>query len=62
MLDNSLNPLRKAFSTDPAKDFKKPKIKLKLEFSIGKCAMLLMKSGKRHLKDVMEQPNQNENR
>ena len=29
-----------------------------VEFGIEKCAMLVMKSGKRHLKDGMEQPNQ----
>ena len=30
-----------------------------MEFSIEKCAMLVMKSGKRHLTDRVEQPNQN---
>ena len=29
-----------------------------LEFGIEKCAMLVMKSGKRHLADGMEPPNQ----
>ena len=29
-----------------------------MEFGIEKCAMLLMKSGKRHLTNGMEQPNQ----
>ena len=29
-----------------------------MEFSIEKCAMLVMKSGKQHLMDGMEQPNQ----
>ena len=29
-----------------------------MEFGIEKCAMLVMKSGKRHLKDRMELPNQ----
>ena len=29
-----------------------------MEFGIGKCAMLVMKSGKRHLADGMELPNQ----
>ena len=29
-----------------------------MEFSIEKCAMLLMKSDKRHLTDGMELPNQ----
>ena len=29
-----------------------------MEFGIEKCAMLEMKSGKRHLTDRMEQPNQ----
>ena len=29
-----------------------------MEFGIEKCAMLVMKSGKRHLTDGMEQPNQ----
>ena len=29
-----------------------------MEFGLEKCAMLVMKSGKRHLKDGMEQPNQ----
>ena len=31
-----------------------------MEFGIGKCAMLVMKSGKRHMKDGMEQPNHEE--
>ena len=31
-----------------------------MEFGIEKCAMLVMKSGKRHLTDVMELPNQDE--
>ena len=29
-----------------------------MEFGIEKCAMLIMKSGKRHLTDRMELPNQ----
>ena len=29
-----------------------------MEFGIEKCALLVMKSGKRHLTDGMEQPNQ----
>ena len=29
-----------------------------MEFNIDKCAMLVMKSGKRHMTDGMEQPNQ----
>ena len=29
-----------------------------MEFGIEKCAMLVMKSSKRHLMDVMELPNQ----
>ena len=29
-----------------------------MEFGIEKCAMLVMKSGKRHMTDGMEQPNQ----
>ena len=29
-----------------------------MEFDIETCAMLVMKSGKRHLNDGMEQPNQ----
>ena len=29
-----------------------------MEFGIEKCAMLVMKSGKRHLTDKMELPNQ----
>ena len=29
-----------------------------MEFSIEKCAVLVMKSGKRHLTDGMELPNQ----
>ena len=29
-----------------------------MEFGIEKCAMLVMKSGKRHLIDGMELPNQ----
>ena len=29
-----------------------------MEFGIEKCAMLIMKSGKRHLTDGMELPNQ----
>ena len=33
-----------------------------MEFSIEKCAMLVMKSGKRHMTDGMEQPNQDKNR
>ena len=33
-----------------------------MEFGIEKCAMLVMKSGKRHLTDGMELPNQNKNR
>ena len=28
-----------------------------MEFGIGKCAMLVMKSGKRHMTDGMELPN-----
>ena len=28
-----------------------------IEFGIGKCAMLVMKSGKRHMTDGVEQPN-----
>ena len=31
---------------------------IEMEFDIGKCAMLKMKSGKRHLTDGMELPNQ----
>ena len=31
-----------------------------MEFGIEKCAMLVIKSGKRHLTDGMELPNQNE--
>ena len=31
---------------------------LGIEFGIGKCAILVMKSGKRHLTDGMELPNQ----
>ena len=31
-----------------------------MEFSKEKCAMLVMKSGKRHMTDGMEQPNHNE--
>ena len=31
---------------------------IKMEFSIEKCAMLVMKSGKRHITDGMELPNQ----
>ena len=27
---------------------------IRMEFAIGKCAMLVMKSGKRHLTDGME--------
>ena len=30
-----------------------------MEFGIEKCAILIMKSGKRHLTDEMELPNQN---
>ena len=30
-----------------------------IEFGIEKCAMLVMKSGKRHLTDGVELPNQN---
>ena len=30
-----------------------------MEFGIEKCAMLVMKSGNRHLTDGMELPNQN---
>ena len=30
-----------------------------MEFDIEKCAMLIMKSGKRHLTDGIELPNQN---
>ena len=29
-----------------------------MEFGIGKCAMLVMKSGKRHMTEGMELPNQ----
>ena len=29
-----------------------------IEFGIVKCAMLVVKSGKRHMTDGMEQPNQ----
>ena len=29
-----------------------------MEFGIGKCAMFVMKSGKRHLTDGLELPNQ----
>ena len=29
-----------------------------MEFGIGKCAMLVIKSGKRYLTDGIEQPNQ----
>ena len=29
-----------------------------MEYFIGKCAMLIMKSGLRYLTDEMEQPNQ----
>ena len=32
---------------------------LGMEFGIEKCALLVMKSGKRHLTDGMELPNQN---
>ena len=31
---------------------------VRMEFGIEKCAMLVMKSGKRHLTDGMELPNQ----
>ena len=31
-----------------------------MEFGIGKCAMLVMKSGKRHMTDGMELPNHDE--
>ena len=31
---------------------------IRMEFSTEKCAMLVMKSGKQHLTDRMEQPNQ----
>ena len=31
-----------------------------MEFGIEKCAMLVMKSGKRHLTEGMELPNQDE--
>ena len=31
-----------------------------MEFGIEKCAMLVMKSGKRHVSDKMELPNQDE--
>ena len=31
---------------------------IEIEFRIEKCAMLVMKSGKQHLIDGMEQPNQ----
>ena len=30
---------------------------IEMEFSIEKCAMLVMKSGKRHVTEGMEQPN-----
>ena len=33
-----------------------------MEFGIEKCAMLVMKSGKQHLTDGMEQSNQNKTR
>ena len=33
-----------------------------MEFGIGKCAMLVMKSGKRHLTEAMELPNQDKTR
>ena len=33
-----------------------------MEFGIEKCAMLVMKSGKRHLTDGMELPNQDKSR
>ena len=33
-----------------------------MEFGIEKCAMLVMKSGKRHLTDGVEQPNQDKNK
>ena len=33
-----------------------------MEFGIEKCAMLVMKSGKRHLSGRMEQPNQDKTR
>ena len=33
-----------------------------MEFNIEKCAMLIMKSGKRHLTDEMELPNQDKDR
>ena len=35
---------------------------IEMEFGLEKCAMLVMKSGKRHLTDEMEQPNQDKNR
>ena len=31
---------------------------IKMDFGIKKCAMLVMKSGKRHITDGMELPNQ----
>ena len=31
---------------------------IRMEFGVEKCAMLIMKSGKQHLTDGMEQPNQ----
>ena len=31
---------------------------IRMQFGIEKCAMLLMKSGKRHITDVMKLPNQ----
>ena len=33
-----------------------------MEFSIEKCALVVMKSGKRHLTDGMELPTQDKNR
>ena len=33
-----------------------------MEFGVEKCAMQVMKSGKRHLRDGMELPNQDKNR
>ena len=32
-----------------------------IEFGMEKCAILIMKSGKRHIKDRIEQPTQNQN-
>ena len=58
MISNYMQKIKKNWKTSYMPLKYKDK---RMEFGIEKCAMLVMKSGKRHMTDGMELPNQNEN-